>query len=275
MGGPLYLAVSASAGDQGIRGIAALSARLSYTLMCLTICWGIFTTTGWVRRLSGREPLRGGHMVLATLTLAFAGLHALAFLFLRDVDIDLLWISIPFIGGSMARHSLGIVGLEVMLAIAISAGMRRWLAYRSWLRLHQFAYPAFGLTVLHSMFGALANGTASTLWLAGLTLFVPPLTLTALRFLPPKYLAKIGLLTAEPVAPANAPASKHQVVVSVDNVRCNQYGYCQAEAPEVFEIAEDGRLRYEPRPHQREAANARAAERVCPMRAIDLKERQS
>lgn len=276
MTGLLWLAAAPSVHDQGIRGIAALSARLSYALMCLTICWGVFTTTGWVRRISGREPLRCGHMILATLSLAFAGTHALAFLFLHDMVIGLLWITVPLVGGSMLRHSLGIVGFEVMLAIAITAGMRRWLAYRSWLRLHQFAYPAFGLTVLHSMLGATANGTASTLWLVGVTLFVPPLTLATLRFLPPRYLAKIGLLAAEPATPATPPAAEEpQMTVSVDNVRCHRFGYCQAEAPEVFKLMEDGRLRYEPRPSPRDAEGARAAERVCPVRAIELKERQS
>jgi ferredoxin/DMSO/TMAO reductase YedYZ heme-binding membrane subunit len=277
--GLVSLVLAQSVQDGGVRGMAQMSARMSYALMCLTITWGVFTATGWVRKLSGREPLRSGHMVLATLTLAFGGLHALAFLFLRDVSLSFTWISIPFFGGSQGRHALGIIGFETMLAIAISAGARRWLQYRSWLRMHQFAYPAFGLLILHSVFGAITNGTATSLiYLIGLTVSIPALTLTALRFTPPAYLARFGLVGVEtgvaPATPQQKPPEP-QLTVSVNNVLCHRYGYCEAEAPEVFKLVEDGRLRYEPRPNPREADKTRAAARKCPKRAIDLKERTS
>ncbi|GGM71877.1 ferredoxin [Longimycelium tulufanense] len=269
------LAAAITPHDSGVRQMAALSARLAYVMMCLTLCWGVLTATGWVRRTTGRQALRSGHMVLATLTLAFGTLHAAAFTFL-DEHFSVVQLIIPFVGPT--RHAFGIIGLELMFAVAITVGMRKLMFYRNWLRIHQLAYPAVGLTVIHSWFGAAANGHLSLLWLAGLTLLVPTVTITILRFLPVETLARIGLVEAEPVGPTGptddpgGSARTQRINVSVDNQRCRRYGICQAEAPQVFQLTEDGRLHYERRPDPRDSAQARAAARACPTRAIELRE---
>ena len=180
--------------DTAARGVTALSARLSYAFMCLTLSWGVLTATGWVRSVTGRKALRSGHMVLATLTLAFGTLHALTFLYLTVNPFSLAYLSIPFMPGTLARHTFGIAGLELMLAIAFTACVRRWTSYRRWLWLHRLAYPAVALTALHAFFGAVANGHLSVVWLGGITLAVPALTLALLRFLPPRTLERIGLV---------------------------------------------------------------------------------
>ncbi|WIX78332.1 ferric reductase-like transmembrane domain-containing protein [Amycolatopsis carbonis] len=180
--------------DPAARGIAALSARLSYAFMCLTLCWGVLTATGWVRSVTGRKALRSGHLTLATLALSFGCLHALGFLYLTVNPFSLAYITVPFMPGTLARHTFGIVGLELMLAIALTTCVQRWTSYRRWLWLHRLAYPAVALTALHAFFGAIANGHLATLWLAGITLLVPPVTLALLRFLPPRTLERIGLV---------------------------------------------------------------------------------
>ncbi|WP_369125299.1 ferredoxin [Cryobacterium sp. GrIS_2_6] len=60
------------------------------------------------------------------------------------------------------------------------------------------------------------------------------------------------------------------VDVSVDNRQCHLYGICEQEAPEVFALGVDGRLRYSAHPAAREAAATRQAARLCPMQAITL-----
>jgi sulfoxide reductase heme-binding subunit YedZ len=180
--------------DSGVRQIAAFSARFAYALMCLTLVWGVLTATGWVRRLGERKTLRSGHMVLAVLTLAFGIVHAVSFLFITSGTFSLLMISVPMMPGTYFRHALGIVGLELMVAIAVTAGLHRWTAYRRWVYLHRLAYLAVPILAVHSVFGAIANGHLSLLWLAGITLLVPVVTLTVLRFLPERMLERIGLV---------------------------------------------------------------------------------
>jgi ferredoxin/DMSO/TMAO reductase YedYZ heme-binding membrane subunit len=268
--------------DIGIREVAALSARVAYVLMCFTLCWGIFTATGWVRRVTGHQAIRSGHMMLAVLTLATGVTHAVVFLLLREQSLSITGISVPF--GGRVRHGLGILGLELMIAITLAVGLKRWVNYRRWLRFHQLAYAAFAMVVAHSWFGAIANGHLAVLWLGGITVLVPVVTLTVLRCLPPRWLIRAGVLGAAPATsaggtqeytiapPAEANGYATRLRVSVDNQRCKRYGICQSESPELFRLMEDGRLRYVRDADNEELAGAIAAARSCPMRAIQLQE---
>jgi ferredoxin/DMSO/TMAO reductase YedYZ heme-binding membrane subunit len=268
--------------DIGIREVAALSARAAYVLMCLTLCWGILTATGWVRRLTGHQAIRSGHMILAVLTLATGLTHAAVFVLLREQSLSLTGVVVPFTG--KLRHSLGIVGLEIMVAITLAVSLKRFVKYRRWLRFHQLAYVAVAMVVAHAWFGAIANGHLHVLWLGGVTVLVPAITLTVLRCTPPRVLIRLGLLgaasapgspgpqefTTAPPSEANGHGTK--IRVSVDNQRCKRYGICQMESPELFRLLEDGRLRYVRDADNEELAGAVAAARSCPMRAIQLQE---
>lgn len=180
--------------DAGVRGVSALSARLAYAFTCLSLCWGVLTATGWVRNISGRSALRAGHLALAVLALSFGLAHAACFLFLSNGALSPAYLAVPLLPGSLARHALGIIGLELMLAVALTAAVRRFTSYRRWLWLHRLAYPAVGLIALHSLLGAIANGHLAVLWLGGITLLVPTATLAALRILPIAALERIGLV---------------------------------------------------------------------------------
>ncbi|MFJ8911300.1 ferric reductase-like transmembrane domain-containing protein [Amycolatopsis sp. NPDC102389] len=179
--------------DPGIKGMAQTSARISYGFMCLTLCWGVLTATGWIKSLTGRKALRNSHMVLGVLTLSFGVVHAMSFLFLPD-GFTLAQISIPLLPGTLARHELGVLGLEVMIAVALTGGISRFSSYRRFLWIHRLAYPAVAITALHSFFGAMANGHLGLLWFGGITLMVPVVLLTALRFTPTRYLERLGLV---------------------------------------------------------------------------------
>jgi ferredoxin len=73
--------------------------------------------------------------------------------------------------------------------------------------------------------------------------------------------------TADPAAPA-------PVTVSVDNAHCQRYGICQHEAPDAFQLGEDGRLRYHSAPADDTIERVRQAARCCPTQAITLTERR-
>lgn len=184
--------------DTGIREIAALSARAAYAMMCLSLCWGVLTSIGWVQRATGRQALRSGHMVLSTLTLAFASVHVIAFSMLRLGPFSVIQMFVPFNPASPLRHSLGILAFEGMLTAAVFVGLRRFMSYYRWLWIHRLAYPAFALGVAHSYFGAVASGHLAVVWLVGLTLLIPAVTLAIVRFMPAKALATTGLIEDAP-----------------------------------------------------------------------------
>jgi ferredoxin len=60
------------------------------------------------------------------------------------------------------------------------------------------------------------------------------------------------------------------VTVNVDPVRCERFGYCEHEAPDVFQIRREGRLTYQDRVPVDEIDPVIRAVEVCPARAISL-----
>jgi ferredoxin len=261
---PSAALVPVSPHDTGIAEAAALSGRLTYLCMCLTLCWGVLAATGWVRRFSGRDALRTGHVLLSAFTLATGTLHGLTFLFLEDDPFGVTDLLVPFYDGS-PRHALGIAGLELVIAVSVTAGLRRGAGDGRWLRFHQLGYLAIGLLAGHAWLGAISSGHLSVGWLAGITLLVPPVVLSVLRVLPTAALVRAGLVEPAPAEPE--PAGLH---VDVDSDRCHAYGVCQSQAPGVFQLGHDGHLEYKKRPGAGEATNVQAAARACPMRAIHL-----
>lgn len=249
--------------DGGVRDIAALSARFAYVTMCLTLVWGVLSATGWIRRVTGHEALRGGHVVLAVFSLATGVVHGLSYLFLDDDSFGVLALLIPFAGGGFARHAVGVVGLELFLAVSVTAAVRRGAADPRGRRFHQAGYFAVGLLAIHSWLGASANGNLATVWLGGITVLTPAVVLTVLRVLPPRALVLLGLLEGD-------TGRAEPVRISVDDKKCHRYAICQAEAPQVFQLQGDGQLRYLRKPGAKQVPLVQAAARACPMRAIRL-----
>ncbi|WP_406636471.1 ferredoxin [Amycolatopsis sp. WGS_07] len=204
-----------------------MAARLSFALTCFALSWGVFVKTGWLRALSGRKATTNSHMVLATLALAFGGIHATAFLFLANAPFSLVRLIVPFAAGGTLRHALGIIGLELMLAIAVSVSVRRFLSLRRWLWLHRLAYTALVLIAVHSVFGAVVNGHLVVLAIGAVALLLPTAVVAVLRFIPARWLGS----RAE-----GDPPPWSGLAVSVDSRRCHQYGVCQREAAAVFQI---------------------------------------
>lgn len=257
--------------DSGVRQVAAFSARLAYVLMCFTLAWGVFAATGLITRLTGRHAVRGSHLVLAVLTLAFGVLHALCFLLLTDPDerFTPVMLLVPLVDGGAFRWGLGIIGLELMLAIAASVLIQRFVVYRRWLRFHQVAYFAVAITALHAWLGAAANGHLEVVTLAGLTVTIPTITLVGLRFAPPGLLTWLGLID-RPAGGRTSQPSAPLLTMSVDNTRCRLWRICQVQAPDLFDVATHDRLRYPGKVPPGDEEQARSAARCCPTRAIRL-----
>ncbi|GLY69749.1 ferredoxin [Amycolatopsis taiwanensis] len=59
--------------------------------------------------------------------------------------------------------------------------------------------------------------------------------------------------------------------ISVDNDRCELYGICQMEAPDIFKLDLDGRLKHRRQLEPEDFHQAAQAARCCPMQAVVLK----
>ena len=130
---------------------AATAGFLAYGLMVGTVCWGMLTTTHLARRGIRRQTLYGGHMTMAVMTLSFMFVHIAANVFSPRTGLSVLNALFPFFPGSTLGISMGVIGGELSLAIAVSVWFQRRLGYRVWHRLHWFAYPAYGLALGHTV----------------------------------------------------------------------------------------------------------------------------
>jgi ferredoxin len=66
----------------------------------------------------------------------------------------------------------------------------------------------------------------------------------------------------------STPKDNAPLRVTVDGSACKTYGICHQEAPEVFEVGTDGRLRFRTYADPQHAAQVYQAARCCPTQAI-------
>jgi sulfoxide reductase heme-binding subunit YedZ len=69
---------------------------------------------------------------------------------------------------------------------------------------------------------------------------------------------------------AASRARTKSVTVNVDPSHCVRFGFCEHEAPEVFQLRNDGRLTYKAQVPQDQVEAVIQAAQVCPARAIKL-----
>jgi ferredoxin len=62
------------------------------------------------------------------------------------------------------------------------------------------------------------------------------------------------------------------IKIHVDMDKCQNYGQCVFEAPNIFRLNDDDELEYEATGDDSERGNVEAAIDVCPMQAISLVE---
>ncbi len=58
------------------------------------------------------------------------------------------------------------------------------------------------------------------------------------------------------------------IKIEVDMTKCQHYGQCVFEAPNIFRLNNDDKLEYTAEADEGERANVEAAIDVCPMQAI-------
>lgn len=62
------------------------------------------------------------------------------------------------------------------------------------------------------------------------------------------------------------------IKVQVDMEKCQHYGQCVFEAPEVFELNDNDKLEFLATVDKSQLANVKAAADICPMQAIQILE---
>ena len=139
-------------------GIVAL------VLLTATVLLGVLTA-GRAKSSLPAYARADVHRRVSALAVVFLAVHVLTSVLDTYVHIGLLAVVVPF---TSAYHrfwlALGTIGLDLLLAVAVSSALRRHIPARAWRRLHWLAYLSWPVAVSH----ALGMGTDRKLtWVAG------------------------------------------------------------------------------------------------------------
>ncbi|TMM40956.1 MAG: hypothetical protein E6F99_03240 [Actinobacteria bacterium] len=251
-------------GQQSVHLVAASVGFLSLILLWLTVVWGTLLRVGWGLTRVRHQTLYGVHQTLTLVGLTLGVVHALAQLAVPAGTVRLVDEWLPFTNGrDPFGIGVGVISLELLISLAVSVLVQRILGYHRWRMLHITAYFAFTLLCAHVLISG--SDTRSTLVRA--VVAVGWLSVLLLRVATTYRAASVPRRAAERVA---ARLSGRQVTVNVDPSRCVRFGFCEHEAPEIFQLRGDGRLTYRPAVPARQLDQVIQAARVCPARAIVL-----
>jgi len=138
-------------------GIVAL------VLLTLTMVLGILTAGRLQRETWPAFAQADVHKWVSLLAMTFLGLHVVTAVLDTYVNVGWLAVVVPFASAYRPLWTgLGTVGVDLMLAVAISSALRQRISARAWRAIHWLAYASWPVAMAHS----LGEGTdASKLWM--------------------------------------------------------------------------------------------------------------
>lgn len=248
----------------GVHIVAATVGFLSFFLIWLAVVWGLILRNGWALTRIRHSTIYGAHQTTALLGLTLGLVHALAQLAVPGGSVTWLHTVVPFLNAAdPVGIGVGVISLELFVAASISILIQRRLGYTRWRALHTFTYTAFMLLVAHILISGTdvvsvwVWGSVLGAWLVTVALWLT--TTTWMR----------GL--RKTVVERSAGRERGQEInVNVDAQRCARFGFCEQEAPDVFQLRGDGRLIYRPAVPTDAIDGVIRAVEVCPARAIAI-----
>ena len=250
--------------QQSVHLIAASVGFISLFLLWLTAVWGTVLRVGWGLTRVRHQTLYGVHQTLTLVGLTLGIVHAVAQLAVPGGPVHLIDEVLPFSNGrDPFGIGVGVISLELLVALAVSVLIQRMLGYHRWRMLHLTAYLALTLLVAHVL---ISGSDTKSVWVRGVVLAGWLATLL-LRVLTTHRVAGLPRRVSERV---DARVRGRLVTVNVDPGRCVRFGFCEHEAPEIFQLRGDGRLTYRPAVPAGQLQSVVQAARVCPARAIML-----
>lgn len=247
--------------EQSVHLIAASVGFIAYGLLWLSIVWGVVLKNGWAFTRVRHATIYGIHQTLVLVGLTLSVVHALAQLAVPEGPVRWIDQVVPFANPTdPIGIGLGVIALQVMLALVLSVLIQRRLSYHRWRRLHLLGYLAYALVTGH----VLISGSDTTSILVRLPVVLSLGVVIALGTA-----AGVARWTSRRSAAAGVPTPS-DVVLNVDPSRCVRYGFCAHEAPQLFRLQSDGRLNHRAAISPEHVDDALRAAEACPARAVML-----
>jgi sulfoxide reductase heme-binding subunit YedZ len=143
------------------------SGIVSMILFSAVACLGLLAvsraqSSAWPRFLTVEL-----HRNLALLSVAFVGLHVVTAILDPFTSLGIAAAIIPLASSYRAvAVALGVISMELILAVVITSLLRERIGQRTWRTVHWAAYAAWPLAVAHTL---LAGSDAGELWMLAVT----------------------------------------------------------------------------------------------------------
>jgi methionine sulfoxide reductase heme-binding subunit len=140
---------------------ARASGIVAFGLLTLAVIAGLTLSGRASLRYWPRFAVEDVHRFLGLLTGTFVALHVGTLLVDAYMPFSLSQVLIP--GSSSYRPlatALGVVAMELMLALALTNHYRKRLSYRFWRRAHYLNFAVWGLALIHGIAAGTDRGAA-------------------------------------------------------------------------------------------------------------------
>jgi len=215
---------------------------------------------GWMMTKVKHSTMLTLHGCLALMGLTLGIVHGFAQLAPPSTTITVVDVVVPFTNETDPYGiGAGVIALELMIAVALSVLIQKWMGFHRWRALHATVYAAYTLMTGHVLVsgaetgGLLVTGVVLLPWLIVVLLWMTGSAGGARVF-------------AERISRRRTP----QTSIQVDPMHCARFGFCEQEAPEIFSLRGDGQLAYHAVVSDEKLDAAVRAARACPARAIAL-----
>jgi methionine sulfoxide reductase heme-binding subunit len=138
--------------DQFLWVLARVSGLGAYASLAIALLTGIALRTAVLDWLGSNRAVRSLHEFTTVLWIPLAALHVLSLLLDATARIGVIDVFVPFHSsyGTLAV-GLGALSVDVLLAVTVSAYLKRRMRKDVWLWVHRLAYGAFALIFLHAV----------------------------------------------------------------------------------------------------------------------------
>jgi DMSO/TMAO reductase YedYZ heme-binding membrane subunit len=132
--------------------IARAGGIVAWALLTASVLWGLALSSKFFGRRVKPSWLLDLHRYLGGLAVVFAGVHVGSLLLDHYAHIGVEQLLIPFTSSYRpGAIAVGVVSLDLLVAIQVSSLVRHKLPRQLWRNLHMLSFPLFFLASLHGV----------------------------------------------------------------------------------------------------------------------------
>jgi ferredoxin len=251
--------------SQTLHAVAATVGFTSWLLLWSAVVLGLVVRNGWASTRWRHSTMEGAHGTLALLGLTLGLVHGGAQLAVPNGIVRVVDEVVPFVNpNDPVGVGAGTLSLELFLAGALSLLIRKRLGQSRWRAVHTLTYAAFLLLTAHVL---ISGSDVGPMWL-WMAIVAAGAIVVLLWLASTKVVSRVRTRLGRR---SRARDRAQTLMVDVDATRCQRFGFCEHEAPEVFRLQGDGRLSYRTYVPDESVEPVIRAVGVCPARAITLR----